>query len=1082
MTSPPDESAPPRPHAPDDLHVVALGASAGGIAVLQRFFGSAPPDSRIAYVVILHLSPDHDSKLAEVLQTATQMPVTRVVERTPMTADHVYVVPPNKSLEDVGGTLVVSEITRVEQRRSPVDVFFRTLADAHGSRAAAVILSGTGPNGSAGIKRVKEQGGLVVVQNPADAQYADMPRNAIATGLVDFVLPVEAMPAKIGEYFARLDLPAASADAPTVQRDAMREVLAVLRSRTGHDFSNYKQATLLRRISRRMNVGGVDTMSGYAQFIREQPDEAGSLMRELLISVTNFFRDPEAFAVLKERIVPRLFHHKHGADQLRVWVPGCATGEEAYSIAMLLVEHTDGLLEPPAIQVFATDLDERAVAVAREGLYSEAEIADVPEDRLRRFFQREPGGYRVRRDFRELLLFAHHNVIKDPPFSHLDLVSCRNVLIYLNRSIQAQVTETFHFALRPGGYLFLGTSEQPEGDDLFVTVDKNAHIYESRSPSIRAPLPRVDRALLATPRLPKLEELAERLVERASPAEVHVRLLEQYAPPSVVVTEDHAVVHVSEKAARYLRVSAGEPTRDILRLVAAELRADLRRALHQAVRQRSSVQIRALPDSTGTAGTHVTLTVRPMLQEGDPARGYFVILFEEADALPPDAPVPLDLPSAASPDLQLEEEVGRIRTELRTTVEQYETQVEEVKASNEELQAMNEELWSATEELETSKEELQSVNEELTTVNQELKVKIEELAHSNNDFQNLINSTDIGTIFLDRSMRVKMTTPRAADVFNLLPSDIGRPLSHITSRLLNDPLPEDIPEVLRRLTTVEREVETRDGRWFFMRVLPYRTSDDRIDGVVVTFQDVTSRHAAEQQVRSSADLQQRITDHQVAEREISDLLRKLVANQEDQRARIARDLHDQLGQQLTTLRLVLERHRNECRARTETIDEALAITRKIDGDVDFLTWELRPTLLEDLGLSIAIARYVEEWSKRFGITAKCRCGALGPDDLSRDVEVVFYRLAQEALNNVAKHAHSTRVDIVLERRDGDVRLVVEDDGVGFDTQTRDTTQGFGLIGMRERATLVGATLQVESRPGYGTSIYVTAPAGAKPPS
>jgi PAS domain S-box-containing protein len=545
----------------------------------------------------------------------------------------------------------------------------------------------------------------------------------------------------------------------------------------------------------------------------------------------------------------------------------------------------------------------------------------------------------------------------------------------------------------------------------------------------------------------------------------------------VIVTDEFALVHVSDRAARYLRIAPGEPTRDLIRLVAPELRADLRSALHQASRQRSSVQLRSLADTTSGEGGGVTITVRPVLQDNEPARGYFVIVFEEAGAAPAETPVPLNL-LAEPVNLQLEEELTRLRLQLRTTIEQYETQVEEVKASNEELQAMNEELWSATEELETSKEELQSVNEELITVNQELKIKIEELALTNNDFQNLINSTDIGTIFLDRTLRVKMSTPRVADVFNLLPADIGRPLSHITSRLHDDRMHDDVAHVLRHLVTVEREVETRDGRWFLMRVLPYRTTDDRIDGVVITFQDVTSRHTAEQQVQTSADLQQRIAEHQLAEREIAGLLRKLVDNQEDQRARIARDLHDQLGQQLTALRLVLERHRGECTAATRTLDEALAITRKIDGDVDFLTWELRPTLLEDLGLSIALSRYVEEWSKRFAVSVECQCLGLAPQDLTREAEVVFYRVAQEALNNAAKHAHATRVDIIIERRNDTVRLVIEDDGVGFEPAAVDQSPGLGLVGMRERAALIGATLQVESRPGHGASIFLTAPIAA----
>lgn len=517
----------PRDRAP---LVVGLGASAGGIQALRHFFTHAPPEAGIAYAVILHLSPDHDSKLAEVLQSTTTLRVSRVTERVRIEPDHVYVVPPNKSLEVRENHFVVSEITRIEQRRAPVDVFFRALADAHGSRSAAVVLSGTGPNGSAGLKRIKEYGGLTIAQEPSEAEHGEMPRNAIATGLVDYVLPVSEMSASIQAYYRRLcadehEADAAAFAASAADPHAMREVLALLRVRTGHDFSNYKPATLQRRVQRRASLRGLESIAGYARTIREQPDEALALMRELLISVTNFFRDPTAFDALATRVVPRLFEPKHGPDQVRVWVPGCATGEEAYSIAMLLAEHASAGLDQAAFQLFATDLDERAIAAAREGFYTDAEIADVSEERLQRFFQRETAGYRVRRELRETVLFAHHNVITDPPFSHLDLISCRNLLIYLNRPVQDRLVETFHFALRPGGYLFVGVSETADAtNDMFRIVDKDAHIYESRTVTPRLAVPRSEASATSRAASPKPWE--SRVAERILPADLHHRLLE----------------------------------------------------------------------------------------------------------------------------------------------------------------------------------------------------------------------------------------------------------------------------------------------------------------------------------------------------------------------------------------------------------------------------------------------------------------------------------------------------------------------------------------------------------------------------
>jgi two-component system CheB/CheR fusion protein len=1216
----PLDHAGPREQPP----VVGLGASAGGIAALKQFFAKVEVPSGAAYVVILHLSPDHDSRLAEVLQTASSMPVSQVTASVAIESDHVYVVPPNKSMTVSDGRLSVSDFSRPEERRSPVDLFFRALADSHRSRAVCVVLSGTGPNGSAGLKRIKEYGGLVLAQDPSEAEYGDMPRNSIATGLVDLVLPIAAMPGKIAAYLDHIRLEDETMSSARVldEPEALRKVLTLLRSRTGHDFSNYKTATVQRRIGRRMTLLGLPSVGGYVRTLRDEPAEAAALMQELLISVTNFFRDPPAWRALADRVIPRLFLNNGVNDQVRVWVAGCATGEEAYSLAMLLAEHADSAPERPAIQLFATDLDQRAIATAREGLYSVAEVVDVPEARLQRFFAREPGGYRVRRELREQVLFAQHNVIKDPPFSHLDLISCRNLLIYLNRSIQAQVIETFHFALRPGAYLFVGASESPEGtNDLFMRFDSTAHVYESRSITSRLPIPLAD----GPPTVRPARMLEVRPAERIAPADLHQRLLEQYAPPSVVINADHNVVHMSERAGRFMQIRGGEPSSDLLMLVRAELRPDLRTALHQAARDRTSVEIRGIAVVLDDATTQVDVAVRPVLRDGDPARGFFLVIFDEAGALSQERGDPLrTLTSPAEPAfLDLEEELVRVKAQLRTTIEQYETQVEEAKASNEELQAMNEELRSAAEELETGKEELQSVNEELTTVNEELKNKIDQLGNTNNDFQNFINATNIGAIFLDRSLRVKFSTPRAREVFNLLDTDGGRLLSDITSKLSDAGIHEDVRVVLDRLTPLERDVQTKDGRWHLMGLRPYRTSDNRIDGVVVTFQDITDRYNAETRLRQSeervrmlldsaldyaifsitedgvidswnsgaermfgyaadeivganvatlftpedraagmplkelsqarqsgsaaderyhlrkngtrfycsgvtrrlgaggigfakiardltgqqlaaealraahdelerrvrlrtSELQATVVEQEEAKLSVTTLLHRLVSAQEDERRRIARDLHDHFGQQLTTLRLAIERSQQKRGSEADHDEElarALTLTQQIGRDLDFLAWELRPAVLDELGLAAALPRFVTEWSAQVGIPAEFRFGGFENGQIPRDAEVAFYRVAQEALNNVLKHAHASRADVVLSASNGQVVLVVEDDGVGFDAAGDGfRSSGLGLAGMRERAALVGATLQVESAPGRGTSVFlrrpVDAPAGA----
>lgn len=1218
--------------------VVGIGASAGGIKALGQFFSHVPPRTPIAYVVILHLSPDHDSQLAEVLQMSASMPVVQVRETMTLEPAHVYVIPPNQTLQASDGTLRLSPMRSVEERRAPVDLFFRTLADAYGPRAAAVVLSGTGPNGSSGLKRIKEHGGLTIAQDTDEAEYGDMPRNSIATGLVDFVLPIAEIPGRILAYHERIERADILLGDPfgvepqhrtTTTVDALRaaqdwrEVLRMLRLRTGQDFSNYKPPTLRRRVERRLNVRGLTTLAEYVRLLHEDPEEPAALMRELLISVTNFFRDRDAFAVLENRVIPLLFERKRGGDQVRVWSAGCATGEEAYSLAILLAEHSASLIDGPGVQIFATDLDEAALTHAREGVYTDAEVADIKPERLQRFFQRESSGHRVRRELREMVLFARHNVIRDPPFSHLDLVACRNLLIYLNKPAQDRLLEAFHFSLRPRGFLFLGTSESADGHlDLFRRLDKNSHVFESRTATSRPSLPIAERSLSSGPAFHRVPE-PELPPERISSGDLHLRLLDEYGPPSFVVNEDHVLIHTSPQATRFLQMPPGEPSRDILHVVIPELRADLRTALYLAAQQRAPVEVDGVQLANPAGSQQLTIHVKPSLRDDDPNRGYFLVLLrDDQPSAPQDAGDPsLHLQSPAEPATRrLEDELQRLKSQLRLTIEKYETQAEEARAANEELQAINEELRSAAEELETSREELQSLNEELTTVNQELKIKIDELGLTNNDFQNLINSTDIGTIFLDRLLRVKLSTPAAQKIFNLLPTDVGRKLSDITSRLQYDSLEENIVQVLDTLQTVERHVRTRDGRQFIMRVLPYRTLDDRIDGVSLTFHDVTEWRRAEERVRTSEerlrflvegaldyaiftmkedgridswnpgaermfgyradeiqgqdaavlftpeDRAQGVPQHEFetarmtgragderwlirkdgtrlycsgvmrrlgeganvgfakiardltsqreaettlqrshdqlevrvdertaellaevgrradAQEHVMTLLRTLVTAQEDERARIARDLHDQLGQQITALRLALERHREShaVGGQADDLDKALALARDIDSEVDFLAWELRPAALDDLGLSAVLPRFLNEWSAHYGVRTNFQATGTVPPRLSPEAETTFYRITQEALTNVVKHAHATRVDVVLEGQRAIVTLVIEDDGIGFEPSAVDKATGIGLLGMHERAALVGASLQVESATGKGTTIYLRCP--VTPPS
>jgi two-component system, chemotaxis family, CheB/CheR fusion protein len=836
--------------------VVGLGGSAGSIPAFREFFRNVPADSGMAYVVILHLSPEYDSHLADVLQASTDLPVTQVREAVEVTPNRVYVIPPNKSLTMSDGTLLLSDVIGFEERRAPIDIFFRTLADTHDSRAVCVVLSGTGADGSMGLRRIKENNGLAIVQDPADAQFDAMPRNSIATGLVDFVLPVAEMPRRMIAYRDQLHTsPFAYRERADDDEQTLAEIFTRLRVRTGHDFTNYKRATVLRRIERRLAVREVAQLSDYARLLDERPDEADALLRELLVSVTNFFRDRRVWERVEETIVPRLFARKRAGDQVRVWVAGCATGEEAYSVAMLLAEASAQLTSVPEIQVFATDLDEAAIAKARNGTYTAAEIADVPPERLRRYFKKDHDRFRVRRELRETVLFAHHNLLKDPPFSHLDFITCRNLLIYLDRIAQKRAIEVLHFALEPGGLLLLGSAETADaGGQIFSTVDKENHIYESRAvPRVMPPAPAGPLTPAAHPRaVPGVDPRSDLNATRFAPLDLHQRLLEAYAPPSLVVDEQYDIVHLSDSAVRYVQFAPGEASLNLLQVARPALRGPLRAALFQATHQRTTVVLPVAAEATPDAPPALSLIVHPALREGEPPRGSFLILFDEA-ADAGQAHRPATPAERVSP--QLEEEVVRLRSQMRATIEQYELQAEEGKAINEELQATNEELRSTAEELETSQEELQSVNEELQTVNQELKVKIEEISHANDDMRNLMSSTQIGTIFVDRGLRVKLFTPRIRDIFNLIAADVGRPLLDITSKLMIDNLPAEVELVLERLQPIEREVQTRDGRWHLMRLLPYRTADDRIEGTVLTFVDVTDRKRADDVLRDTEERQ-----------------------------------------------------------------------------------------------------------------------------------------------------------------------------------------------------------------------------------
>ncbi|MEJ7601587.1 MAG: CheR family methyltransferase [Kofleriaceae bacterium] len=824
--------------APARIAVLAGEDSASVTAVLREL----PVTGRLSLIVVC---PD---LAAATVQLGSPWSVIEVDGRARLDPDRMYLVASERSAAVEGEELVVER--GGSAIHAPLDCLLRSIAGSFGPSSIAVVLAGRGADGAIGLKLLKEAGGFTIVEQPG-APLADVDSErrqaAVATGMVDLVLPLPGIASRVGsiargtaakpitsEDSTANDHPSSESDALS---DVVRDILGIVRARTGHDFALYKRATLYRRISRRMQVCQTEALEDYRRYLRDHPLEVSHLMRDLLISVTNFFRDGEAFGTLAETVIPRLFHTPDPRGPLRAWVAGCSTGEEVYSLGMLLAEHAARIGDARAIQLFATDIDENALAEARQGRYPETIASDVSPDRLSRFFTREPGHYRIRKELRERVLFSPHNLLRDPPFSRIDLVTCRNVLIYLNREAQDRVLNMFHFGLRPEGFLFLGSSEAAETtSNQFASLAGKHQIYQRRS----IPSGSLGVEVLATHRRwtpPPLPPTASPPIDTARTfGELHHRLVEHYAPPSVLVNADLEVVHLSEHAGRYLQHAGGEPSRQLFQVVQPQLRTELRAAIYAARQATTGTEIRTVRfDDRGEARV---IELRVHALDTEAAGRSILIMFE--DVAPEQARVIQTTDTSMEPVVrQLEDELHRTRDQLRTTIEQYETSLEEVKASNEELQAINEELRSASEELETSKEELQSVNEELTTVNHELKSKVDEVSHTNSDLQNLMTSTDIAVLFLDRGLAVKRYTPRARDLYNLIPTDIGRPLAHVTHRLDCQDLPELADAVLAQLRPITREVTRSDGRRYLARLVPYRSLDDRIGGVVMTFADIT---------------------------------------------------------------------------------------------------------------------------------------------------------------------------------------------------------------------------------------------------
>lgn len=822
--------------------VVGIGASAGGLEALKQLFTAMPSETGLAFVLVQHLDPDHASLMADLLAKYTAMPVAQVVDGLAVAPNRVYVIPPNHYLAIRDGILRLSPPTERRGMRMPIDYFLRSLAKALREKAICVILSGTGSDGTLGLREIKGHGGMTMVQEPATAQYDGMPHSALATGLVDYRLAVDAMPEVLVRYaqhpYVRggLTVEPETVDLP----DDLSSAIALVRARTGHDFRHYKKGTINRRIARRMGLATIENTREYLDLLHRSDDEVHKLVRDLLIGVTSFFREPRAFETLATHVVPPLVERARPDEPIRLWVPGCASGEEAYSLAMLFMETIRRSGKRTGLQIFATDIDAEALEVARAGIYPVSATAELPAEYLRQFFARDGDHVSVKKSVREAVVFAAQNLIIDPPFSRLDFVSCRNLLIYLDNEVQTKVIRLFHFALREGGYLFLGNSETiGQRADMFRAVSKKWRIYRRLDvpPDARSPdyYPVVSDATTVSPRgvggrvrAPMGRRLGERVEEK---------LLKEYAPAAVLVDRAGEALFFHGATSDYLEMPKGTATHEVVALAREGLRTTLRATLQKAARDKTVVEARRIALRGSGARREVRLKVWPV----DEAEGTFLVCFDDEKETGPASKVEAGEEALVQ---QLEYELKATREDLQTTIEEVETANEELKAANEEVMSMNEELQSTNEELETSKEELQSLNEELSTVNNQLLDKVHELEAANNDLANLLSSTDIATIFLDADLRVRRYTPSATRLFALIEADHGRFVADVAQRFKNGVLTDLCLRVLRDLEPFQEEVRGNDGHAFLLRILPYRTADNRIDGVVLTFSDITEIKSA----------------------------------------------------------------------------------------------------------------------------------------------------------------------------------------------------------------------------------------------
>lgn len=816
------------------------------------FLRNVPNNSGMAYVIVQHLDPTQKGMLPELLQRISTMPVFQVADRMRVKPDNVYIIPPNKTMSILKGVLHLFDPVEARGLRLPVDFFLRSLADDQKEFAVGIILSGMGSDGSIGIRAIKENNGVILAQDPESARFESMPRNAIDSGLIDIIAPPDKLPGELISFLNHVPLNKSVINPEIKDKSALEKIIILLRTHTGNDFSLYKKNTVYRRIERRMGIHKIAEIYSYVHFLQENPKEVHILFKELMIGVTNFFRDSAVWDKLKEKMIPDLIEKAEPNTQLRAWIPGCSTGEEAYTLAIVFKEALEAKSPNKGLtlQIFASDLDDDAIHTARKGLFTENIATDVSSHRLSRYFAKTDDGYIINTEIREMIVFAQHNIIMHPPFTNIDILSCRNLLIYLDSELQRKLLGLFYYSLNHEGILVLGTSESlGEQSPLFSALDSSLKIFRRSPENLNQQLfnfpssftrPKLGNLENTVPGKPimNIQTLTEQLV------------LQKFSPAGVLVNENGDILYIIGRTGKYLEPAVGKANLNIFAMLRPGFQNDFSYAFRKAVAKKETVEVPHVKIGTNGNTLFVNVSIQ-YIHKPEPLNGKLIIIF--TDAPPPHDFVPHDKRRGNAPasirEAELEQELQHSREEMQNILEEMQTSQEELKSTNEELQSTNEELQSTNEELTTSKEEMQSLNEELQTVNSELMAKVEDYSRVNNDMKNLLNSTEIATLFLDKELNIRRFTDKATKIFKLIKSDIGRPFTDQVSQLVYPELADDAREVLRTLVLTIKQIPTRDGRWFSIRIMPYRTFDDRIDGLVITFIDISDLKLVEEQMK-----------------------------------------------------------------------------------------------------------------------------------------------------------------------------------------------------------------------------------------